>query len=384
MTRIVVNALIFKRNGGGGTQITKNFILETLKHREVEWFYFVSNDADEVFGNMFTSEKGSHYFVFPNQPDIHTKRDVQKKINYVVGDIRPDVVYTILAPSYMSFDCKEVQRCCNAWDYNKHIPKYVLKTLSFKQRFHMFVSSTVKRRLMKKAQFFVTQTKVAANGIDSIVHCGLDKIKVVPNVIPAVYLGYEVKKVHGENLNLVFVTDPVPHKNLEIIPQVARLLKKQYKLDNFKFHVTIPFSNMRYVKYFNGLLKFYNVEDYVENVGYQTQEQLKKLYSKCDIYFFPSLFETFSVALLEAMYFKMPIVSTDINFNREVAQDAALYFEPKNAEQAAKQVARIATDKILYQELINAGQERLAHYGDYNKHFCDTMDFLIECSKHKD
>ena len=84
------------------------------------------------------------------------------------------------------------------------------------------------------------------------------------------------------------------------------------------------FVSLFYTKAGEFTLDEYNVANMVENVGYQTQDQLKELYSRCDLFFFPSLLETFSVSLVEAMYFKMPIVATDIDFNREVTEDAAL------------------------------------------------------------
>lgn len=380
MTKIIINALLYKKNGGGGSQIVQNFIKETLSHSEVEWFYFVSDDAHQSFGKVLLSQIENHYFYFLNQPNFHTRNVVQRRVDELVENIKPDVVYTILSPSYIHFSCKEVIRCCNAWDYSSHIPRYVWQSLSLKNKLQMRIKSAIKRHLMSKGKFFVTQTEVAAHGINNFSHCGLGNIKVVPNVLPATYQGFEVKKIRTDTLNMVFVTDPTPHKNMEIIPEVASILKNKYGINKFKFHVTIPFENKKYLAFFDGLLRKYGVEDNVVNEGYQNQEQLKKLYCRCDIYFFPSLFETFSVALLEAMYFKMPIVATDIDFNREVSQDAALYFEPKNADMAAKQITEIANDVALYNQMVKNGQERLKKYGDYNKHFCETMDFLIDCA----
>lgn len=378
MLRIIINAVIGKKRGGGGFQIACNFIntANNDQNGDVEWYYFVSKDIDDAIGDSFEYIRDKRYFVFPTQPDKSTHRKVQNKMSLLVEEISPNVLYSILAPSYMKFKCVEVMRCTNPWVNIKHLPKYVLEEVSIKTRLHLAIMSSVSRYQMRKVKYFVTQSQAAANGINQITHTGLDNIKVVPNVLPAAYNGFEMKKVHEDSFNIVYVTAPHPHKNVDIIPQVAYLLKTKYGLENIKFIITIPEKNKEFLERFNSLLNDYNVANLVENVGYQTQNQLKELYGRCDLFFFPSLLETFSVSLVEAMFFKMPIVATDIDFNREVTEDAALYFQPKNAEQAAAQIAKLIKDPDLYDRMAEIGQERIVLYNDYIKHFNETVAFL--------
>lgn len=380
MLRIIINAVIGKKRGGGGFQIACNFINSAKNDHngDVEWYYFVSKDIDDAIGGKFEEIKDKRYFVFPTQPDKSSHGKVQKKLNLLIEEIKPSVMYSILAPSYMRFKCVEVMRCTNPWVNIKHLPKYVLEEVTWKTRLHLAIMSFVSRCQMRKVHYFVTQSQAAANGINQITHTGLDNIEVVPNVLPAAYNGYEVIKVREDTFNIVYVTAPHPHKNVDIIPKVAYLLKTKYDLEKIKFIITIPEKNKEFLDSFNSSLHEYNVANMVENVGYQTQNQLKELYSRCDLFFFPSLLETFSVSLVEALYFKMPIVATNIDFNREVTEDAALYFEPKNAEKAAEQIAKLIKDSALYNKMIKVGQERIKLYNDYDKHFNDTVAFLKE------
>lgn len=173
----------------------------------------------------------------------------------------------------------------------------------------------------------------------------------------------------------------MPHKNLEIIPKVASILKNKYGLQNFKFNITIPLNNIKKNKSFYILAKKNGVSNYINNLGYQSQLQLIDLYSKCDIYFFPSLLETFSAALLEAMFFRLPIVASNFDFNQEVADDAALYFQPMSAEDAANKLYHLITDNNLYESMISKCKNRIQLYNDYTKYFKDTSNFLIDVAK---
>lgn len=377
--KIALEAVTAKKIGGGGFQIAFNFIKKSKDYHNVEFIYFVSEDLDKAFGNLFDVERDKTYFVFPTQLQLTSYITVKKRMNYLIDTLGVSVVYSILAPSFFKFHCKNVMRCANAWNYIHSINQYAWSTQTFKQRMITKIKAVITCHYMKKTRYFVTQTETAKRSIRELTKTKEDNVKVVPNVLPAAYLEAKTeKKEHGDIFNIVYVTGPIPHKNLKIIPEVARVLKNDYNLTNFIFVVTIPFNNKSDIEQFSELVAKNGVEGNITNVGYQTQLQLIDLYSTCDIYFFPSLLETFSAALLEAMHFKMPIVATDFNFNKEVAAEAALYFSPMNAEEAAGQLARLISDRDTYERCVELGNERIKLYNNYDNYFCDTVKFLTE------
>ena len=78
------------------------------------------------------------------------------------------------------------------------------------------------------------------------------------------------------------------------------------------------------------------------------------------------------------MYFRLPIVATDFDFNREVMGEACLYYEPMNAKAAAEQLKRYVGDEILQENMKRKMDEELQQFSDYEKHFNDILDFLKE------
>ena len=95
------------------------------------------------------------------------------------------------------------------------------------------------------------------------------------------------------------------------------------------------------------------------NIGPVPPEEGPGLYAECDGMFLPTLAECFSASYPEAMAMEKPIVTTDLGFARSICGEAALFFEPKNAEAAAEQIIRLIGDEDLQQDLIEKGKRQL-------------------------
>lgn len=99
--------------------------------------------------------------------------------------------------------------------------------------------------------------------------------------------------------------------------------------------------------------------------------------------FLPTLLEVFSASTVEAMYFNLPIVATKFDFNTEVLEDSCLYYEPKNAQDAANQIFRFINNKELQAECKKKMQMELSKYGDYDVHFNAIKKFLVDVANRK-
>lgn len=382
--KIILNTIPAKKIGGGAFQISLNFLLKTLEsdYGDIQWYYFVSSDLDDVVGHHFKDSINKSYFVFPNQPDYKTYFSVQRRISKIERLIQPDLVFSILAPSYFFFKTPEVMRCCNAWDL---IPKthIAYKTLDFKTRIKYTIRATVVKLLMKRTRFFLTQTSTAKEGIAKLMHLNGDSIKVVSNVLPLTFSSVDTSKSTHSGINVVYVAAWFPHKNIGIIPQIADILKKKYAFSEVRFLLTIPFENKEAISFMEDTAKRLGVSEMIVNMGRMKQADLSNLYRESDIGFFPSLLETFSATLLEYMKFNLPIVASDFSFNRDVAEDAALYFEPADPESAAKCLADLINNQALIIKLSEKSKERITHFNSFDRYYKETVDFLLLVANHK-
>ncbi len=89
-----------------------------------------------------------------------------------------------------------------------------------------------------------------------------------------------------------------------------------------------------------------------------TDEALAVAYRDALLFVFPSLGEGFGIPLLEAFSCGCPVAASDIAVFREVAADAAQYFEPRRSESIGSAVATLLDDSALRARLVAAGRER--------------------------
>ena len=257
--------------------------------------------------------------------------------------------------------------------------RYAYKTLSFLQKLRMTLYCLNQKRLLKKANYFITQTQAVKNGLLRFLDLPEEAIKVVSNVLPIVISSMENTHItSGMNdfIEIACVAAPVPHKNLDIIPEILFLLRNQYKIQSVRFHVTVPEDSPVWTKILKQAYK-YDVIDGIVNHGRLPQTELSNLYRKSHMCFLPTLLEVFSVSPLEAMYYNLPIVATDFPFNREVLNDAALYYEPMNADSAASQFVKYISNSDLCLEMCEKMKWQLKKFDNYETHFNETVSFLL-------
>jgi len=71
-----------------------------------------------------------------------------------------------------------------------------------------------------------------------------------------------------------------------------------------------------------------------------TNFQLKSLYSQCNSFLFPSLFEGFGFPILEAFSFGKQVVTTDYGATKEISGELAILVDPRSEEEIAKGLKR--------------------------------------------
>lgn len=375
--KIIVVASSAKRRAGGGFQITTNFLLRSLSDDRIDWVYVVSQDVDDSIGEKFTSLKGKTYFVVPPQPTIKGYYKVKNLLANLENTFNPDLIYTIISPSYFKFKTREIMRHTDPYTFNSSDLAYT--TWSWKSKIFQKLKEISVRRMLRNAYAFETQSQAVA---DETMKATGKHVEVISNILPASYLKVDVlsQKVNHDNINIVYVTAGQPHKCLYMVPQVVNLLVHKYNKKNIHFTYTIPFGTPQAI-YLEELADQYRVKDYIENAGYLKQEQLIDLYLRSDIGFFASLLETFSATLLEYMYFRLPMVVTDLPFNSEVTKDAALYFFPKNVEEAAAKLNELIEKSELRDELLLHAENRMKCFVDYDENYNHKIDFLMKCAK---
>ena len=112
--------------------------------------------------------------------------------------------------------------------------------------------------------------------------------------------------------------------------------------------------------------------DSVRFPGYVDDAAIASLMAQCTALVFPSLYEGFGLPVADAMANGVPVACSDIPALREVAGDAARYFDPSVPAQVSDAIIAITQDAGLRARLVAAGKTRAPEYaavdrmaGDY-------------------
>lgn len=89
-----------------------------------------------------------------------------------------------------------------------------------------------------------------------------------------------------------------------------------------------------------------------------SDKELIMLYCNAECFVFPSKYEGFGMPILEAYACKCPVVLSNTEIFREVAGDAALYFEPDDPDGLTEVVKTLISDEDLRRDYILRGTER--------------------------
>jgi len=98
----------------------------------------------------------------------------------------------------------------------------------------------------------------------------------------------------------------------------------------------------------------------VIHLDYLDSARLASVYKNAELFVFPSIYEGFGFPLGEAMAHGVPAIAARSSSLPEIGADAALYFEPHDARELARQIKRVLGDAALRADLIARGRRRAA------------------------
>jgi glycosyltransferase involved in cell wall biosynthesis len=104
------------------------------------------------------------------------------------------------------------------------------------------------------------------------------------------------------------------------------------------------------------------VADRIHFPGFVSDEGLLRLYGACDLFVYPSLYEGFGLPILEAMACGRAVACSNTSAMPEVADSAAILFDPDSDDEIALAVRDLLLNPELRQRMERLGMQRAAMY----------------------
>jgi glycosyltransferase involved in cell wall biosynthesis len=201
------------------------------------------------------------------------------------------------------------------------------------------VSYDLKRRLVKFLKIPDSKIKVIHEGVSPL-------YKQLPD---ASY----VKKKYSISLPFIFhVSNLSPKKN----PQT--LFKTFNELINDGFDLQLVIAGARWSNIdVNSIIGSSDLTRRIKILGYVPEHDLVSLYNAAEVFFFPSLHETFGFPVLEAMACGTPVVTSNVYSIPEISGDAAVLCPPLDYMVFKDAIERILQDAETRKKMISEGLE---------------------------
>ncbi|HEY1206646.1 MAG: glycosyltransferase family 1 protein [Bryobacteraceae bacterium] len=104
------------------------------------------------------------------------------------------------------------------------------------------------------------------------------------------------------------------------------------------------------------------VAERIHFTGFVSDEELLELYNACEFFVFPSFYEGFGLPVIEAMACGRPVACSDGSAVSEVADGAAILFDPHSTSQMTRAMLDLALDSELRARMGRLGLQRSAHF----------------------
>jgi glycosyltransferase involved in cell wall biosynthesis len=151
-----------------------------------------------------------------------------------------------------------------------------------------------------------------------------------------------------------------PNKNIEIIPHILKSLADK-GCTYVKFHVTVD-KEHDWSKSLMEKARELNISEHIELVGAVLPENIPTVIQNSDAIGLFSLLESFSNNIIEAWYFKKPLIISDKEWSRVICKDAAVYVERKNPHQIAEMILKLINNPSFLNEIVRNGEDISSTY----------------------
>jgi glycosyltransferase involved in cell wall biosynthesis len=175
-------------------------------------------------------------------------------------------------------------------------------------------------------------------------------ITVLPNPVNSEKL--QIKNISHKQFpqreNILFYPSRYyPHKNHEFLLDLVKKYHTYFLKNEVRFIITL--NHEKETKHLLKQIQDNKLDDVIQNIGEVPQKELVSIYTRCKILFFPSNAETFGNALVEGLFFNLPIVVPDLPYAKTICGDAGSYYLKNNTEQAFNLIEKIITNQDVWE-----------------------------------
>lgn len=338
--RIGVNALYLIPGGVGGTEIYLRELLSALAELDQVNEYLVFTNL-EAQSDLVPKQANFHWKPQAVHARFRPARILWEQIVLPVeaARYRLDVLFNPGFTAPIFSPCRQVTVFHDL--QHKHHPEYFRWfDLPF-WRFLLWAAAHRSDRL-------IAVSEATRADLLRFYRIPRERIAVIAHGVEPAFS--RLDRSHTESY-LLCVSTLHPHKNL---PRLIRAYGRKKR----DFRLILAGLRGFHADAIERLIDELGLRDSVQITGWIPREELYSLFERARAFVYPSMFEGFGMPVLEALAAGIPVACSDIPPLREVAGEAALFFDPLNEDDIASGIERVMSDSSLQARLAQAGRER--------------------------
>jgi len=368
---ILINA--YTLTTGGGKRILMDFIynIENININidiNIKFYFYVPNILD------YSDIKNPNMYFF-ELPKLFKKKIMQPFVKYYFNyNIKKYNIDKIFSMGNIALQTIKPQLLLLHWAYAVYPEKDIWEKMDFKSFINRKLRLYLFKTNLKYATCVVLQTKNIEKRLKLLYK--VNNTIVIPNSVDHHYDLNDDSYTYSfpEGKKLLYLTHFYTHKNLEILIPLAKIIKKESY--DYKIIITIEENQHYLAKKFLKDIRTYQLESIICNIGPVTFSAISSLYKQCDALIMPTLLESFGLTYIEAMYFNLPILTSDRDFAHDVCKDSAYYFDPLDELSILNAIDNLFLNKNLMKEKLKVYPSILKSFGtnkDVAKKYIDVM-----------
>lgn len=217
------------------------------------------------------------------------------------------------------------------------------------------------RRTARKCDTVYSQTSVTRDRIHRYFGIPMERLGLCPcnvsfnqheqsDIVPE---SARIMSHEKHRYKMIYVSIAAYHKNYHRIVDMFDEYRKE--LEDVVCFFTFDEKTSPIAANLVQKVKRQNLTENIVFLGSVSHQQISHCYQEADVCFFPSLLETVGLGQLEAMYYGLPVIASDLDFGHTICGDAAHYVDPFSLESMKNGILAVKNNTDYAQNLVANG-----------------------------
>ena len=371
MTTVLINLIPIK--SGGGQQVALNFLNVLLQWDLNTNFFFVATASTDIANVL----KDQNRFPFEIVKRGLLNRLVFEKIlvNRIIKREKIAIVYTLFGPSILN--SKTINICGCAYS-NLFFPEVDFWKLPIHWKLIKNIKDRLRLQKIINSDAVIFENEAIEKRAKELFHIE-NSISIKPSILFSPNNLTErgqkqINRIDEAKYNILMLTGWHSNKNLHLIPQILKTFKRN-NIENINIVISVEERDLNTAKLVqtmqdDGTIHLINI------IGTVNSSDVKFLAENVDAFMLLSNLESFSNNIIEAWYYKKPLIISDKDWSRSICGEAANYVDLSDPEKIGTEIIQFVNNHELHESLVEKGTMELAKYPKPKQKVIQQIEYL--------